>query len=614
MPASPEAGSQGAAVGPTLIDLMAKLDSIKDDLATQKQELAAQKVALSGVTSTYAAREGFIHTPHAQVGAGLKDQDNPRRLEDASALGLTAGQQALRLGQHGGPYGLSPVLTAREDRRGQGRPSMGVSGFPLPPQASPATYVQRGLNPTAQQPRQGTPVRKVVPRDTDAVMVQTRADLMATNQFYFKMLHPEWTDEQVNREANKRTAEDYLALRKKHIEEALNDNPVQVNIPLNKDTSRYDSGRQDPSRLVFRFNWNMIRYIKKLNHFNWSDWRSRVYSLLGTVPGAIGILEGIIFGPRYLDPNDLSAHPDYDEAMDLELGQVIQSCIDDDVQSLLLKPISDGELRGSFFYRELRTWMVPNQGYAALKLIGKMGRHRQRDDETVRNFGERLRRFYIELQSAGESLDQTKQVGFLLSGVRYRFQTARDSIVSRQAAGEAFGFEKALHILTEAEESFGAFEDRRRPVATRPIPPLSRPSAHVAEEDIDGDECDSDLDEEDVQALAAQLARQFIARRRAQRDNRPFSGACFQCKKVGHRAAECPDVTEANPQTSVPRALLADKPDGSNLGPQHQHTCGKANAHASFAANFPALGAFEAQMWEDELDALPAALNVVTSA
>ncbi|CAD7066357.1 unnamed protein product, partial [Tilletia caries] len=166
----------------------------------------------------------------------------------------------------------------------------------------------------------------------------------------------------------------------------------------------------------------------------------------------------------------------------------------------------------------------------------------------------------------------------------------------------------------EAEESFGAFEDRRRPVATRPIPPLSRPSAHVAEEDIDGDECDSDLDEEDVQALAAQLARQFIARRRAQRDNRPFSGACFQCKKVGHRAAECPDVTEANPQTSVPRALLADKPDGSNLGPQHQHTCGKANAHASFAANFPALGAFEAQMWEDELDALPAALNVVTSA
>ncbi|KAE8187251.1 hypothetical protein CF328_g6976 [Tilletia controversa] len=380
MPASSETGSQGASAQPSLSDLMSKLDSIRDDLATQKQELAAQKIALSGVTSSFAAREGYLQTP---IMGGL-GQDNPRQLETESALGLTAGRPALQLGQQGGPYGLSPVFPARDDRRGHGRPSMGVSGFPLPPQASPAVNLNRGPNPTAQQARQGPAIRKTVPRDSDEAMVQTRADLMTTNQFYFRMLHPEWTDDQVNREANKRTAEDYLSLRKKAIEEALNDGPAQTSSSQIYDVGRQDNGRQDSNRLYFRFNWGMIRYIKKLNSFNWSEWRSSIYSLLGTVPGAIGILEGIIFGPRYLNPNDPSAHPEYDEALDLELGQVIQSCIDEDTQSLLLKPISDGELRGSFFYRELRVWLVPNQGYAALKLIAKMGRHRQRDDESAR--------------------------------------------------------------------------------------------------------------------------------------------------------------------------------------------------------------------------------------
>ncbi|CAD6981738.1 unnamed protein product [Tilletia controversa] len=196
-----------------------------------------------------------------------------------------------------------------------------------------------------------------------------------------------------------------------------------------------DPHAHDAGRPYRRVNWDMVKIITKLGWNNWSDWRSRIYNLLGTVPGAIGVLEGTIYGPRYLDPDDLSAHPNYDEALDLELGQVIQSCTEPEVNSLLLKPISDGELRGSFFYRELRVWLVPNQGYAALKLIARMGQHRQREGESIRQFGERLRRFYLEPQSAGETLDQTKQVGFLLTGLRFRFQTVRDSVVSRQAAG-----------------------------------------------------------------------------------------------------------------------------------------------------------------------------------
>ncbi|CAD6985466.1 unnamed protein product [Tilletia controversa] len=416
-------------------------------------------------------------------------------------------------------------------------------------------------------------------------------------------------DDQVNREASKKTAEDYLAMRRRAIEETL----AGASTPL-----KPQQGHQDTGRTYRRVNWDMVKMITKLGDENWSDWRSSLYSLLGTVPGAIGILEGTIHGPRYLGPSDYSFHPDYDEPLDLELGQVIQSCTEPHIRSLLLKTTSEQELRGSFFYKDLRTWMVPNQGYAALKLIAKMGRHRQREDESARQFGERLRRFYLELQSANETLDQTKQVGFLLSGLRSRFQTTRDSVVSRQAAGESFTFEKVLQILAETEESFDAFEDRRRSApATRSIPPLSRPSAHFAEEDMDEDDLDSDADNEDIQAFAAHFAKQFVARRKVGY-GRPFTGACFICKKTGHRASDC---TDSDSREGQPPAQAGPTPRHQALSAHQEkplptravHTCGKGDGNASYASNVPAMGAFEAQIWEDELDALPSALNVVKS-
>ncbi|CAD6967694.1 unnamed protein product [Tilletia controversa] len=402
-----------------------------------------------------------------------------------------------------------------------------------------------------------------------------KEDLLTVHNDYLRDLHPDWTDARIEAEVRIKTAEDYLAMRKRAIEETLTGTVTPTKTP-------HDTGR--PYR---RVNWDMVKIITKLGWHNWSDWRSRIYSLLGTVPGAIGVLEGTIYGPRYLDPDDLSAHPNYDEALDLELGQVIQSCTEPEVNSLLLKPISDGELRGSFFYRELRVWLVPNQGYAALKLIAKMGQHRQGEGESVRQFGERLRRFYLELQSAGETLAQTKQVGFLLTGLRFRFHTVRDSVVSRQAAGEAFTFEKALHILAEAEESFGAFDDQRRnATTTRTIPPLSRPSAHVAEEDADGYGFAEDMGEDDIQAFAAQFARNFIARRRAA-NGTSFSGACFNCKKTGHRAAECPEDRDPPRNVSSPGAHAAQH-HPSQAPQASPHTCGKDTARASFA-NVPAI-------------------------
>ncbi|CAD6937028.1 unnamed protein product, partial [Tilletia controversa] len=520
---------------PTLADIYKAVMDIGHRVTVVEQDLAAQK----NLSSIRPGEGSVFGTPPTQTAAGTASQEVRFGSDLQTALGLTptGPTNFLQAGRSGGPYGLTPTVTENEKRHARARPSMGVSGFPLPPQASPTAY--RGQLSLQSYARPAPTPYRSAPRDSDPTMKGIKEDLFVIHQDYVRSTKPEWTEEQVHREATQKTAEDYLAMRKRAIEETLAGTVAPA---------KTASHHQDSGRTYRRVNWDMVKIITKLGMDNWSDWRSSLYSLLGTVPGAIGILEGTIFGPLYLGPNDFTSHPDYDEALDLELGQVIQSCTEPSAKSLLLKTTSEQELRGSFFYRDLRNWLVPNQGYAALKLIAKMGRHRQREEESVREFGERLRRFYLELQSAGENLDQTKQVGFLLAGLRFRFQTVRDSVVSRQATGEVFTFEKALQILAETEESFDAFDDRRRNApATRSVPPLSRPSAHFAEPDTEEDGFDTDLDDEEVQAFAAHFARQFVARRKAGY-GKPFTGACFVCKKTGHRAAECPENQEAKGQ------------------------------------------------------------------
>ncbi|KAE8190200.1 hypothetical protein CF336_g5413 [Tilletia laevis] len=588
-------------------DIRERVSAVEQDLAAQRHDLATQRAAIANLVTSSALtyEESALMTPPGQTAGGIAGQGAPRVPEHQPTMGPNpAAPPVLQPGHAGGPFGLTPVVLDQERRYASGRISMGVSGFPLPPQAIPAPHRGQTL-PQTQKRGVPTPYRSA-PRDSDPTLKGVKEDLFVIHQDYYRSVNASWTDEQVDREATRKTAEDYLAMRRRAIEDTLAGTAAPAK------SVATDSGR--PYR---RVNWDMVKIITKLSMENWSDWRSSIYSLLGTVPGAIGILEGTIWGPRYLDPSDYSSHPDYDEALDLELGQVIQSCTEPGVKSLLLKTTSEQELRGSFFYRDLRVWLVPNQGYAALKLIAQMGRHRQREDESVKEFGERLRRFYLELQSAGENLDQTKQVGFFLAGLRLRFQTARDSVVSRQAAGEAFTFEKALRILAETEESFDAFDDRRRGGPTaRPIPPLSRPSAHFAEEGLDEFDLETDGDDEDIQAFAAQFARQFIARRKAGY-GRPFNGACFICKKTGHRVSDCQQNQETQGQGqaqpgSTARALAAEA-NAAPPTPSMVHTCGKDSGRASYANGVPAIGAFEAQVWEDELNALPSALNVVAS-
>ncbi|KAE8229258.1 hypothetical protein CF326_g5775 [Tilletia indica] len=446
-----------------------RVDSFADRLEAIESETAAQKGQLTEFILKNLGKgtvEPMFKSPTSPFAADNKDRVT-QSVTRQFGQGTQSPSFGLQLGPEGGPFGLTPphgLAQPHAETRAKNRPSMGVSGFPLPPQANSAA--QRRAAPsgaTAQTTRFTLPPHRSVPRDSDPAMVAAKADLMTAHQEYVRSIHSSWTDAQIDEEATRRAAEDYLGIRKRAIEDALSGTPAKT----------IGAHSFEPGRPFRKINWDMVKIMAKLSWTNWSDWRSSMYSLLGTVPGAIGILEGTIYGPRYLSPEDLSSHPDYDEALDLELGQVIQSSTEMDVKSLLLKPTSEQELRGSVFYRELRTWLVPNQGYSALKLIARMGRHRQREEESVRQFGERLRKFNLELQSAGETIDQNKQVGFLLAGLRSRFHAARDGIVSRQAAGEQFNFEKALRILAETEESFGAFEDRRRPVQTRSVPPLS---------------------------------------------------------------------------------------------------------------------------------------------
>ncbi|CAD6954924.1 unnamed protein product [Tilletia controversa] len=387
---------------PTLADIFNAITDIRDrvatvekDLAAQRQDLATHRAALANLVagSTPQYLDNALRTPPNQTAGGMASQGATRVPDHEPTVGFNlAAPPVLQPGHAGGPFGLTPVVPDQERRYASGRISMGVSGFPLPPQASPAPHRGQAL-PQTQKKTVPTPYRSA-PRDSDPTLKGVKEDLFTIHQDYFRSVNAGWSDEQVDREATRKTAEDYLAMRRRAIEDTLAGTAGPAK------TAAADNGR--PYR---RVNWDMVKIITKLGMENWSDWRSSMYSLLGTVPGAIGILEGTIWGPRYLDPSDYSSHPDYDEALDLELGQVIQSCTEPSAKSLLLKTTSEQELRGSFFYRDLRVWLVPNQGYAALKLIAKMGRHRQRDDESVKQFGERLRRFYLELQSAGETLD-----------------------------------------------------------------------------------------------------------------------------------------------------------------------------------------------------------------
>ncbi|CAD7062297.1 hypothetical protein CF336_g8983 [Tilletia laevis] len=339
-----------------------------------------------------------------------------------------------------------------------------------------------------------------------------------------------------------------------------------------------------------------------------------MYSLLASVPGGIGILEGTVYGPRYLSPDDLSSHPFYDHALDIELGQAILALIEGEVMGHIMKSQSDGEVRGSIYYRELRNALQPSVGYGAMILDDKIAKATQKDGETVRKFGERLRGMFFDIQGAGDPVAPHKKVMHFLRGLNPRFHTARNELIHKQSTGQGVDFDTALRIVAEAEQAYGAL---MQPRSAPRVPYLARPTANAVVEECvrcfpsreDGQEDDED------QALAAGWQP-----RREDRAPRPFTKNCFCCRKTGHRAAECPHVPVDDVPTQ-PRAVVRPhkamvavaNPSDEECRPCTHAHAPPEEAVASMAMAFPAFGSVEAQEWKDQIVSWPAALSVVHS-
>ncbi|CAD6935922.1 unnamed protein product, partial [Tilletia controversa] len=256
-PRSSSAGAENISQRePTLADIFNAVTDIRDrvtnveqDLAAFKQDLDAQKVTLTGFTTgaILPYQGSAFRTPPGFAAAGAAAQDVPRAPGLEHALGLSPpAAPTLQPGQTGGPYGLTPVVPEQERRFTRGRASMGVSGFPLPPQASPAPH--RAQAPPQTQTRWATTPYRSAPRDSDPTLKGVKEDLYAIHQDYYRSINPSWTDDQVDREASKKTAEDYLAMRRRAIEETLAGTATPP---------KPQQGHQDTGCTYRRVNWDM---------------------------------------------------------------------------------------------------------------------------------------------------------------------------------------------------------------------------------------------------------------------------------------------------------------------------------------------------------------------
>ncbi|KAE8179859.1 hypothetical protein CF336_g9492, partial [Tilletia laevis] len=208
---------------PTLADIFNAITDIRDrvatvekDLAAQRQDLATHRAALANLVagSTPQYLDNALRTPPNQTAGGMASQGATRVPDHEPTVGFNlAAPPVLQPGHAGGPFGLTPVVPDQERRYASGRISMGVSGFPLPPQASPAPHRGQAL-PQTQKKTVPTPYRSA-PRDSDPTLKGVKEDLFTIHQDYFRSVNASWSDEQVDREATRKTAEDYLAMRRR---------------------------------------------------------------------------------------------------------------------------------------------------------------------------------------------------------------------------------------------------------------------------------------------------------------------------------------------------------------------------------------------------------------
>ncbi|CAD6888253.1 unnamed protein product [Tilletia laevis] len=142
----------------------------------------------------------------------------------------------------------------------RGRQSFGVSGFPLPPEATP---IGPRLS-TAETPQLGPSGRPNEPTfsltDNDPILLAARAQLVEAYRFFYREQHPDWDSDRLEKELKATVSTEYLALRRKKIEEAVQAGKVSKTGNGGSNESSHKKKEQ--------LNWSLVRNLTKLNPDN----------------------------------------------------------------------------------------------------------------------------------------------------------------------------------------------------------------------------------------------------------------------------------------------------------------------------------------------------------
>ncbi|KAE8255552.1 hypothetical protein A4X13_0g3000 [Tilletia indica] len=316
--------------------------------------------------------------------------------------------------------------------------------------------------------------------------------------------------EEIVAKTDRMMAEHWLQVRKERIMRMFD---PKVRDEVAKDTSKLP-GKKEWTRKISQS--APTRGIHKLTHSNYMDWVSEIIGILAPIQGATEILEGIEYGPGYVDESSTEQTEGYDHRLDLEIGGLLAGSVAAECRGYVVTRQAKGEHRGSVLWRDLIGIMRRGDGVDKAVIMEEVMAEHQKSNEGVRPYAERLRTCYIKLSSINHPLSASDQVIYLLRGLQPRMHQYRVNIRGFQSQGIAYTFDSALLFLIQQETS--AVLDR----GSTHMHLLSRPTAHLA-------------------SGAGPEPRRFHIIRNTANKGQPgyFNGECRHCHRWGHKQDDC---------------------------------------------------------------------------